>query len=306
MTTFNDYEYAILIANLLHDINYIKTSNMGKIAGLRKHAEVLVRKILNIGSDTHLMLGQVNENSRNLVVRERLDDLGNDLGKKLIDTVARIKMLGNEGTHSQRTTEFTDEEVAKVEDAILDLYALLFIKYFTEIRITIFSSPIVLHEFSILPPIIRYKTWSYLFERDKNNIQVANKLCLSIIKTFDKETAYKWLNDNREEIKKITYPNDYEKIHYIVTGGIEVEPGVYQVSLDFDKYENMYDLLYDKIKDSHTSINEAGKMYKTFEEAIEFYNNYKNTYCHNNSEEIEKFHSLMEFVYMGRKSKSEL
>lgn len=59
MDNFNDSEYAILIENLLHDTQYIEISNMGKMAGLRKHAEVMVRKILDIGSSKQLMLGQI-------------------------------------------------------------------------------------------------------------------------------------------------------------------------------------------------------------------------------------------------------
>jgi len=49
MDTFNDSEYAVLIGNLLHDTQYIEISNMGKLAGLRKHAEVMVRN-----NDIHL------------------------------------------------------------------------------------------------------------------------------------------------------------------------------------------------------------------------------------------------------------
>lgn len=44
MDRFNDNEYADLIGNLLHDIHYSQISNAGKIAGLRRQAEVLVRK----------------------------------------------------------------------------------------------------------------------------------------------------------------------------------------------------------------------------------------------------------------------
>lgn len=306
MTNFNDSEYASLIGNLLHDTKYIEISNMGKLAGLRKHAEVMVRKILNIGSDTKIMLGQVRKNSKNLAVNNGMEKLGYELSSRLIETVNRINPLGIAGTHTQHTEEFSDEEVEGVEDALLDLYSLIFIRYFFDFPINIYSPPQVLHEFSILPPIIRYKTWSYLFEKDKNNIQVINKLCLSIIKTFNKDVAYKWLDDNSEEIKVIPYPTDSEIVKYIETGGVEVGPGLYQVSLDFEKYDNMYDLLYDKIKDSRTSINESGKMYKNFEEAIKHYNNYKEINIQNNSEEVVIFHSLMEFVYLGRKSKEEL
>ena len=71
----------------------------------------------------------------------------------------------------QHTDDFSDEEVESVEDAILDLYALIFIKYFLDIQVSIYSTLQILREFSILPPIIRYKTWRFLYEKDKNNRQ---------------------------------------------------------------------------------------------------------------------------------------
>ena len=308
MDNFIDSEYAILIGNLLHDTQYIEISNMGKMAGLRKHAEVMVRKILNIGNSKQLMLGQIKKQSNNPAVKSGMDNLGDELSDRLINIVGKINPPGRDGTHTQHTDDFSDEEIAGVEDAILDLYSLIFIKFFLDIQVSIYSTPQILYEFSFLPPIIRYKTWSYLYEKDKNNIQVANKLCLSIIKLFDKPTAYKWLRDNCEAIKKIPYPTKSEVEKYNRIHSFEVTSGIYRaiVSLDFDKYSNMYDLLYSKISDARTSVNEAGKMYKDFEEAIEYYRNYKSSIMPSNSEEIKKFHSLMHFVYLGRKSKSEL
>ncbi len=308
MDNFNDSEYAILIGNLLHDTQYIEISNMGKLAGLRKHAEVMVRKILNIGSSKQLMLGQVRKQSNNPAVKNGMDKLGNKLGDRLIDIINKINPLGRDGTHTQHTQDFSDEEVESVEDSLLDLYALIFIKYFLDIQVSIYSTPQILYEFSILPPIIRYKTWNFLYEKDKNNIQVMDKLCLSIIKLFDKPTAYKWLEDNHETIKNIPYPTKREINKYNQIHSLEIAPGIYQVvvSLNFDKYTNMYDLLYDKISDVRTSINESGKMYRSFEEAIEHYKNYKRHMLQINSEEITKFHSLMDFVYLGRKSKREM
>jgi len=183
LTNFDDSEYAELIGNLLHDTNYVDISNMGKLSGLRKHAEVMVRKILNIGSDTKLMLGEVRNNSHNSAVNNGIQNLGAELSNKLIEIVNRINPLGSAGTHTQHTESFSDEEVEGVEDALLDLYALIFIRYFSDIQISIYSHPLILHAFSFLPPVIRYKTWCYLYEKDRNNIQVVNKLCLSIIKT---------------------------------------------------------------------------------------------------------------------------
>lgn len=308
MDRFNDSEYAILIGNLLHDTQYIEISNMGKLAGLRKHAEVLTRKILDIGSSKKLMLGQIKKSSNNPAVNSGMENLGDELSDRLIEIIKKINPLGNEGTHSQHTKEFSKEEVESVEDAILNLYALIFIKYFEDIQVSIYSSPEVLRMFSLLPPIIRYKTWNYLFDKDKNNIQVVNRLCLSIIKLFDKKIAYKWLEDNAKTIRAIPYPSDDEIERYNKMHIVEAEPGIYYVvvSLNFAKYDNMYDLLYDKISDSRTSINESGKMYKSFEEAVEYYENYKSNIEFGNLEEMTILCSLMDFVYLGRKAKGEM
>lgn len=308
MDRFNDSEYAVLIGDLLHDTQYIEISNMGKMAGLRKHAEVMVRKILDIGNSKSLMLGQVKKKSNNPAVNSGMNNLGDELSDRLIEIIVKINPLGCDGTHTQHTDEFSNEEIESVEDAILDLYALIFIKYFLDIQVSIYSPPQVLRMFSILPPIIRYKTWKYLYEKDKNNILVVDKLCLSIIKLFNKEIAYKWLDDNSETIKAIPYPTKYEIEKYYIINSIEISPGKYQamVSLNFDKYNNMYDLLYNKISDPRTSINESGKMYRSFEEAIEHYNNYKRDMIRDNSKEEVTFYSLMDFVYLGRKTKSEM
>lgn len=309
MDRFDDDEYKDLIKNLLHDTQYIERSNMGKLAGLRQYAEVLVRKILDIGSNYELMLGQVRRNSRNSAVRSGMESLGEELSDSLIEILNRIKPLGNDGSHTQRTEEFSKEEVESVEDAILDLYALIFIKYFMDIQVNLYSSPEVLRLFSLLPPVIRYKTWRYLFEKDKNNIQVVDKLCLAIIKRYDKEMAYKWLEDNAETIEAIPYPGREEIDKYDNMHIVEVLPGTYvaKITLNFDEYDNMYDLLLSKINDPRTSVNESGKMYKSFEEAVKHYKNYKKeNITSNSSEEMSALCSLMDFVYLGRVAKSEI
>lgn len=308
MDKFNNNEYAVLMGNLLHDTRYIETSNMGKMSGLRKQAEVIVRKILNIGNNKPLTIGEIRKKSKNVDVNDGIEDLGDELSGRLINIVNKIKSYGNAGTHTQHTEDFSDEEVKNVEDAILDLYALIFIQFFMDIDISIYTNPEILSEFSILPPVIRFKTWNYLFERDKSNIQVADKLCLSIIKQFDKKTAYEWLEENREIIEAIPYPTKKEIEKYDQMHVVEIAPGRYvaKVSLNFAGYHNMYDLLYEKIKDPRTSMNESGKMYKTFEEAVEHYTNYQKNTNQTDSEEMAKFHSLMEFVYLGVKPQKDL
>lgn len=305
MDTFSNSQYSGLISELLNDTQYIKISNRGKLSGLRKHAEVLVRKILNLGNNQKLMLGQIRIDSDNRAVVKSLDNLGKELSDELIRIIKNINVLGREGAHTQHVDEFSNEEVEGVEDAILELYALMFIRHFQEIKISIYSDPQVLSMFSLLPPVIRYKTWNYLFQRDKNNIQIVDKLCLSIIKHYDKKTAYEWLKDNSEIIKAIPYPNADDVEHYNRIHAIEIHPGKYvaAVSLAFDDYDNMYDLLYAKICDNRTSINESGKMYRNFEEAKEHYIEEVKKYSDISDKE---FLDLMEFAYIGRKSILEL
>lgn len=304
MDTFSNSQYSGLISELLNDTQYIKISNRGKLAGLRNHAEVLVRKILNIGNNYKLMLGQIKINSDNQAVVDGLNNLGEELRDKLIEIVKKINVLGREGAHTQHVGKFSNDQIKCVEDAILELYSLMFIRYFTKIKISIYSDPRVLRLFSLLPPIIRYKTWDYLFQIDKNNIQIVDKLCLSIIKLYDKKVAYEWLEDNSEIIKAISYPNEECIEYYDMIHSIEICPGIYvsEVSLDFNNYNNMYDLLYAKICDNRTSINESGKMYKNFEEAKEHYIEEVKKYSDISDKE---FLDLMEFAYIGRKSISE-
>ena len=116
MDRFDDNEYSDLIGELLHDTQYIEISNRGKMAGLRKHAEVLVRKILDIGSDYMLMLGQVKRNSNNSAINGAMESLDDELSNRLIEITRRINPLGSDGTHTQRTEEFSQVEIEHVED----------------------------------------------------------------------------------------------------------------------------------------------------------------------------------------------
>lgn len=99
------------------------------------------------------------------------------------------------------------------------------------------------------------------------------------------------MDDNSETIKAIPYPNKYEIEKYDRINSIEISPGTYQafVSLNFDEYNNMYDLLYAKISNPRTSIDESGKMYKSFEKAIKHYNNYKRDMIQDNLRDRFKF-----------------
>lgn len=293
MVDFNSSEYERMIGDLIRDTFYAKLSKRGKISGIRQFSEVLIRKILNVGSDKKLMLGHVQRDFRNelnLLQEVRKDDL--------LEIIEKIRLLGNDGTHTQHTAEFSDDELNQVKDGLFDLYAYLFIDYFLKYPMDLLSPTEVMFDFSLLPPIVRYKTLKYLYEKEPN-LQIANRYCLSIIKTYDKEMALKWLEKEKSKLLSIHYPTDNEIQEYICKRGIKDDSGNIIINLALPNYNNVYSLLMDKLKDPKTSANESGKMYSKFEEAKAYYlSNRSDT----EGEEINRLRDLMDFVYLGRKA----
>lgn len=271
------------------------------MATIRQYAEVIVRKILDIGSDTPLTLGQVMSKE---IFLDRIKRLEEKLGNKLRACIEKMRLAGNDGTHTQHTEAFTDTQVAELEDALLDLYSILFLKFFTSVKIDLCFNPHVLSLFSLLPPVVRQKTWQYLYEVDSNNIIVADKLCLSIIKTHGKDSAFAWIEENRAQLKSIPYPTEAEKYSYLVSHRSLHDPSLSTITLNFDGYDNIYDLLKHKTENRSTSINESGKLYGNFEEAISYYQEQKDLYCSyglfNGNEELNEINSLVQFAYIGR------
>ena len=102
MDAFSNSQYSDLISGLLNDTQYIKISNSGKLVGLRKHAaEVLVRKILNLGNSKKLMLGQIRMDSDNKAIVESLNNLDKELSDELIKIIKNINVTCREGAHTQ-------------------------------------------------------------------------------------------------------------------------------------------------------------------------------------------------------------
>lgn len=320
-----------MIGDLIHDTFYVGLTRRGKIKGIRQFSEVIVRKILNIGSDTRFTLGKV-ENM------EQFKQLSENRRVYLKASIEKIRPLGNDGTHTQHTEEFSNDELNQVKDGLFDLYAYLFIDYFLKYPMNLLSPAQVMSEFSLLPPIIRYKTLKYLYDSEAN-IQIANRYCLSIIKTYDKKTALTWLEEEKSKLHRLHYPDQEESEEYYKKSGVQVSPTQYMVSIQLSKFNNVYDLLLDKINDRRTEMNESGKLYSNFEQARKFYKEnsiltkdnigyarqyYKSIkqefsddmekvrkyYTQNNLnfpengektfDELRDFGELMEFVFMGR------
>ncbi len=290
MENFNIFEYEQMIGDLIHDTFYVGLTKRGKIKGIRQFSEVIVRKILNIGSDTHFTLGKAEH-------MEQFKKLSEDRKVYLKASIEKIRPLGNDGTHTQHTEEFSDAELNQVKDGLFDLYAYLFIDYFLKYPIELLSPQGVLYDFSLLPPIIRFKTLKYFYDKDAN-LQIANRYCLSIIKTYGKKQALEWLKLEKSKLLSIPYPTNEEIREYYMETGLKVSPNKILVNLQLGNYNNVYDLLIDKIEDDRTSMNESGKMYSQFEEAKKHY--IKNR-SKNSNKELNDLHEIMDFVYLGRK-----
>ena len=290
MENFNIFEYEQMIGDLIHDTFYVGLTKRGKIKGIRQFSEVIVRKILNIGSDTHFTLGKAEH-------MEQFKKLSEDRKVYLKASIEKIRPLGNDGTHTQHTEEFSDAELNQVKDGLFDLYAYLFIDYFLKYPIELLSPQGVLYDFSLLPPIIRFKTLKYFYDKDAN-LQIANRYCLSIIKTYGKKQALEWLKLEKSKLLSIPYPTNEEIMEYYIETGLKVSPNKILVNLQLGNYNNVYDLLIDKIEDDRTSMNESGKMYSQFEEAKKHY--IKNR-SKNSNKELNDLHEIMDFVYLGRK-----
>lgn len=314
---FNDREYSDIIGDLIKDAFYTDSSNRGKIAKIRQYSEILLRNILNIGSDKKIMLGELSkwlsEDNKKMAIQKlgtQIDWPEEHLRKYMVDVIEPIRILGNDATHTEYVKNFSVQEIQQVTQCLFKLYSCLFIKFFEKYPPSIYSesSNYNGYLFSYLPPIIRFNTYKYLYEYDRTNIAVVNKLCLSIIKTFDKEAAYKWLEKNKALINKIPYPSKQEILKYLRLAIIEVKQkdgslehyfGKY--SLKFEEFNSIYDLLKDKINDKNTAINESGKMYSNFEQAKIYYimNESNKIY---ETDECNEMNSLIYFTFMGRKN----
>ena len=288
MVNFNIFEYEQMIGDLIHDTFYVGLTRRGKIKGIRQFSEVIVRKILNIGSDTYFTLGKAKH-------MEQFKKLSNNRKVYLKASIEKIRPLGNDGTHTQHTEEFSDDELNQVKDGLFDLYAYLFIDYFLKYPMNLLSPAQVMGDFSLLPPIIRYKTLQYLYDNEAN-LQIANRYCLSIIKTSDKPTAFRWLEEERERLYQIHYPTQEEAEEYYINRGVQISSTQIKVDIQLWRYSNVYDLLKDKVIDPRTSVNESGKMYSNFEQAKKCYEN-NNVLTSSNIEEAKEFYNAVKYKF---------
>lgn len=283
MTNFNNQAYKTLVNDLINDAFYLEgASRRGTIAKIRQYAEVVVRRILNLPSDATVELG-------NGKLQYKIKEKNN---MPLLNAVKAINKIGSECTHTKSTREITEEDVNNTINHLFVLYASLLIEYFEKNEFG--SNAEIVHSFSILPPIIRYITLDYLYNKYPDNIMIIDKMSLILLKALNKEAAIKWIEDRKEIL---------EGKHSVTEKGYKAmvdKLGAEFASILYSDAPNMYNLCIERIELVSEVIKINGKLYDDFESAIDFYQ--KNGIVSGSSPEIKEFNSIMEFLYLGRRS----
>lgn len=284
MSNFNNETFKALVEDIINDTFYMNSSLRGKTARIRQYAEVVIRKILDYSDEEFLTLGHKK------ITAELRKKKNNDI---IFDAINVINKYGSSSIHTQHVKDITLKNYEDSLDALFDLFAFLLIDYFEKYEFG--SQPRVVYAFSILPPIIRYKTLNalYINPNHKDNIEIIDKLCLAILKAFDFNTAYDWVEMERASlIKKKTISKKFE---------IELRKKMEDDVIDelLSQYPNMYDLCKDKILKVGLAIQENGRLYDSFESALPYYK--EKGIIQGSLPEIKEFNSIMEFLYMGRK-----
>jgi hypothetical protein len=285
MTGFNNEVYSALVKDLINDAFYSKDGSIrGKIATIRQYSEVIIRKILNLSNQEYVTIG-----NRDII--ERLSNIS-DNNQLLLNSLEIIKNNGNDCTHTQKIDEVSQNDLEKCIDSLFNLYAYLFIAYFKKYEFG--KNNKVLSSFSLLPPIIRFIVLNSLYKDDKNNISIIDKLALAKLKAFDKETALLWLEEEKSHLEKLSTVTEQAYQEIKLKNGEMIANAIRE-----NAPKNMYVLCKDKINEVSEKIEQNGKLYNNFEDAINFYT--EKGKISGDSDEIVEFNSIMDFVYLGRK-----
>ncbi|MFK4782210.1 hypothetical protein [Lactococcus petauri] len=254
----NDF-YINIITDLIHDIFYSNISSRGRISSIRQYTEILIRKVLDLEKDEFVTVGHKN-------LKDKLISQSNN-NELIISALNTIQELGNRYTHTQYTEIVSDAVQEDAFDALLDVSAYIFVNYFSHYKFG--SNSNIMSNFSLLPPVLRYKVLNNLYKKDSTNTNIQDKLCLAIFKNEGEAKAYEWLKDQKQTL--------------------ENSPA----------YKGtMYDKCLEKI--DMLSRNNSGyiPIYKTFEEAISYFRAVGK--IDSQEPEIVEFNSIMELLYIGR------
>lgn len=280
-------DFSDRIKNNINDAFYVEgISWEGKIKTLRTYTEIILRFILD-DENCRLTLGDK-------VISKRIEALpfASDF---LANAIKKINSYGNDNIHTYKLSAASQEDFESALDALYDLYAFLFINYFMKNGIS--TKNRVLGIFSLLPPIVRKKTFEYIWSKNKENPVVIDKLCLAMLKSDGKGIVNNWIEQNKETLQKVPCRTPESIEDLIKRFGNTVAEKII-----LSGPQNMYEVCLDKVRSLEDTITKYGPLYQNYEEALYFYEDrIKSQYKNLNSDEQE-FIILMDFCYKGRKS----
>lgn len=285
MSNFNNNEYQSLVADIIGDTFYKDISLSGKISFIRKYAEVIIRKILDINPSQAVTLGASN-------IQNRLERFPNHEFIEM--AVETIRGKGNQSIHTQHLAGFAPEDFDKVIDALFDMLSFLLINYFEKYDFG--SRNDVLYSFSLLPPIIRYKVLMFLYRKHPNNISVIDKLVLATVKAFSIDEAIEWVEKEKDALVQMGTVTEKAYNEIVEKGGVELAEIIRSSSP-----ANMYLLCRMKISQVGGVINSRGVLYSDFESALPHYKS--KGILMGDDLETKEFNDIMNFLYLGRKEK---
>ncbi len=293
MAKYNDDLYKDSLNALIGDIYYAEgVSYDAKISRMRKLAEILLRRLLKHNSKSTLELG-------NPKTKKALEERGFK-EPFLIDSLEKIRLIGNDSVHSKQITMPTEDDFHEVSLAVTNLYAYQFFDFFK--RYQFGSNPQIVTVFSLLPPSFRFIVLRELVYNGLNNVDVMDKFPKAAIKAFGFNKAMEWIIDNKQKLTEIdsAYTSDDAKetfLRYSSDGYFGIQHYLQEIQ---NMTGNMYEYMIRMVQQL-PSFEERPKQfrYNTFEEAKRIY--LENGIVNGDTEDIIEFNNLMRFIYEGRK-----
>lgn len=281
---FSNQDYEILAKDVIGDTFYANNSYRDKVSKERQYAEIIVRKVLDINPSDQVVLGDKK-------ILKKVAGLPHN--SFFLKAINKIKAPGNQTTHTQYLLPVKKADFDEATDSLFDMYAYVAIKYFDKYKFG--SRNDVMTAFSLLPPIIRFKALEYLFSVEPDNIAVADKLVLAVMKAENPDDADAWVKQHKEKLEALPCVSEQAYQKMVADMG---EVLAKEVMLSTPK--NMYELSVSKIEQLRGRIENEGTIYKTFEEALPYYKEH-GIIPDDGTDEIQEFNDMMEFMYLGRK-----
>lgn len=293
---FKNYDYELVLSDLIADIYYSTISMGSRIILLRKLTELLARKFLDLGAGEPMNLGDITTHEKNekFKVTERYKKVDKRQVKDFEKTIDRLRKLGNKYTHTANISDANVDELSIAEDSIWDLFSYLFVQYFLKYGLNLKTDKNILTLFSVLPPEIRYRTLKKIIDIiGYDNIQLLDKFLLSIVKARGIDEARFWLYNNSKFLQNVIYPSESEIIEYEENFSQNVLP------LKLRNHSNCYSLLVSVLNNTDFQLSSHG-FYRDFEEAVVEYRKHDLDLYLSSTEEQKVFKDLIKFCFIGR------